>query len=164
MRSSAAVDPLSAATSSGHLNQSPRLSESSLVKPIFVVLNRASVGSEISVVPLVVPGGTGVDTADIRLERLARQGAGEDGCPARRGRPGAARRRGRGDAAGPRRRPSRGLPPVLYGRQSRFARDPSRLIGRGLGEVESVALGLMAKDMGLECWGMPNVEIVHANE
>jgi hypothetical protein len=23
---------------------------------------------------------------------------------------------------------------------------------------------LMAKDLGLECWGMPNVEIVHANE
>lgn len=56
------------------------------------------------------------------------------------------------------------FPPFLYGRQSRFARDPSPLIGRGVGEVESVALGLMAKDMGLECWGMPNLEIVHANE
>ena len=57
------------------------------------------------------------------------------------------------------------FPPYLYGRQSRFARDPSPLTGgRGIGEVETEGLGIMAKDMGHECWGMPNLEIVHRNE
>jgi hypothetical protein len=56
------------------------------------------------------------------------------------------------------------FPPYLYGRESRFARDPSPLTGRGVGEVESEALGLMAKDMGLECWGLPNLEVLHLNE
>ena len=56
------------------------------------------------------------------------------------------------------------FPPFLYGRASRFARDPSPLLGRGIGEVESEGLGLMAKDMGYECWGMPQLEIVHKNE
>jgi GT2 family glycosyltransferase len=56
------------------------------------------------------------------------------------------------------------FPPYLYGRQSRLARDPSPLTGRGVGEVESEGLGMMAKDMGHECWGMPNLEIVHPNE
>jgi hypothetical protein len=55
------------------------------------------------------------------------------------------------------------FPPYLYGRESRFARNPSPLTGRGVGEVESEALGLMAKDMGIECWGLPNLEILHAN-
>jgi hypothetical protein len=56
------------------------------------------------------------------------------------------------------------FPPFLYGRENRFARNPSPLIGRGVGEVESEALGLMAKDMGLECWGLPNLEIVHPRD
>ena len=56
------------------------------------------------------------------------------------------------------------FPPFLYGRESPFARNPSPLTGRGIGEVETEALGLMAKDMGLECWGMPNLEILHPNE
>ena len=56
------------------------------------------------------------------------------------------------------------FPPYLYGRESRFARNPTPLVGRGVGEVETEALGLMAKDMGVECWGMPNLEILHANE
>jgi hypothetical protein len=56
------------------------------------------------------------------------------------------------------------FPPYLYGRQSPFARDPSPFTGRGVGEVETEGLGLMAKDMGHECWGMPNLEIVHPNE
>jgi len=56
------------------------------------------------------------------------------------------------------------FPPYLYGRQSRFARDPNPMAGRGVGEVESEGLGLMAKDMGHECWGMPNLEVVHRNE
>jgi GT2 family glycosyltransferase len=56
------------------------------------------------------------------------------------------------------------FPPFLYGRESPFARNPSPLTGRGIGEVETEALGLMAKDMGIQCWGMPNLEVLHENE
>jgi GT2 family glycosyltransferase len=56
------------------------------------------------------------------------------------------------------------FPAFLYGRQSPFARDPSPLTLNGVGEVETEAFALMAKDMGYECWGMPNLEIVHLNE
>jgi Anp1 len=56
------------------------------------------------------------------------------------------------------------FPAYLYGRQSPFARDPSPYDDIGVGEVETEGLGLMAKDMGYECWGMPNLEIVHRNE
>jgi GT2 family glycosyltransferase len=53
------------------------------------------------------------------------------------------------------------FPPFLYGRQSPFARDPSPYDALGAGEVETEGLALMAKDMGYECWGMPDLEIVH---
>lgn len=56
------------------------------------------------------------------------------------------------------------FPPYLFGRESRLARDPSPFTQRGVGEVETEALGLMAKEMGYECWGMPNLEILHLNE
>lgn len=56
------------------------------------------------------------------------------------------------------------FPAYLYGRESPFARNPTPLVGRGVGEVETEGLGLMAKDMGVEVWGMPNLEIVHRNE
>jgi hypothetical protein len=57
------------------------------------------------------------------------------------------------------------FPPYLHGAQSRFARDPSPFTGgRGVGEVETEGFGIMAKDMGYECWGMPNLEIVHRNQ
>jgi Anp1 len=57
------------------------------------------------------------------------------------------------------------FPPYLYGRQSRFARQPSPLApDHGVGEVESEGLGLMAKDMGVECWGLPDLEILHLNQ
>ncbi|HEY5316885.1 MAG TPA: hypothetical protein VIJ20_02820 [Solirubrobacteraceae bacterium] len=56
------------------------------------------------------------------------------------------------------------FPPYLYGRESRFARDPSPFTASGIGEVETEGLGMMAKDMGIECWGLPNLEIVHRNE
>ncbi len=56
------------------------------------------------------------------------------------------------------------FPPYLYGRQSPFARAKSPFVNRGVGEVETEGLGIMAKDMGHECWGMPNLEIVHPNE
>ena len=56
------------------------------------------------------------------------------------------------------------FPAYLYGRPNRFARDPSPFTGgHGPGEVETEGLAIMAKDMGYECWGMPNLEIVHEN-
>ncbi len=55
------------------------------------------------------------------------------------------------------------FPPFLYGRASPLARDPTPMTGDGIGEVETEGLGLMARDMGYECWGMPNLEIVHAD-
>lgn len=56
------------------------------------------------------------------------------------------------------------FPTFLYGGENRFARDPNPWTGRGKGELESEGLGLMAKDMGRECWGMPGLEVVHRNE
>jgi hypothetical protein len=56
------------------------------------------------------------------------------------------------------------FPPYLYGRESRFARNPSPFVSEGVGEIETEGLGMMAKDMGIECWGLPNLEIVHRNE
>lgn len=55
------------------------------------------------------------------------------------------------------------FPGFLYGRRSPLARDPSPYDALGVGEVETEGLALMAKDMGYECWGMPNLEIVHPN-
>jgi hypothetical protein len=55
------------------------------------------------------------------------------------------------------------FPPFPYGRPNRFARDTNPLMGNGMGEVETEGLGLMAKDMGHECWGLPNLEVVHPN-
>ncbi len=52
------------------------------------------------------------------------------------------------------------FPPFLYGK-----RNP--LIRRGVffpsseGEIETEGLGVMASDMGYQCWGMPNLEILH---
>ena len=55
------------------------------------------------------------------------------------------------------------FPPMLYGAGSRWARNPHPVF-RAPGEVETEGLGIMAKDMGYECWGMPNLEIVHADQ
>lgn len=55
------------------------------------------------------------------------------------------------------------FPPYLHGAASRFARDPNPFGGGQAGEIETEGLAIMAKDMGYECWGMPNVEIIHPN-
>jgi peptide chain release factor subunit 1 len=47
------------------------------------------------------------------------------------------------------------FPPYPYGRANPAARP-------GQGELETEGLGLMARDMGHQCWGMPNLEIRHA--
>jgi hypothetical protein len=46
------------------------------------------------------------------------------------------------------------FPPFLYGLEN-------KLIRTGRGEVETEGLGVLAHDMGLECWGLPNLEIKH---
>jgi Anp1 len=56
------------------------------------------------------------------------------------------------------------FPAFPYGRPNPLARDPSPMLGVGVGEVESEGLGLMARDLGYECWGMPHLEVVHADE
>jgi hypothetical protein len=48
------------------------------------------------------------------------------------------------------------FPPCFYGRKSPTARD--------MGELETEGLGVMARDMGHQCWGMPHLEIRHARE
>lgn len=47
------------------------------------------------------------------------------------------------------------FPPFLYGRENDRARN-------GRGEVETEGLGIMARDMGYRCWGMPGLEVLHA--
>lgn len=51
------------------------------------------------------------------------------------------------------------FPAYLFGRPHPLVRP-----GVGGGEMETEGFGLMAHDMGYTCWGMPNLEIVHANE
>jgi len=56
------------------------------------------------------------------------------------------------------------FPPFFYGARSRFVREPHPLGGGIVGEIETEGLGIMAKDMGIECWGLPDLEIRHAKE
>lgn len=66
------------------------------------------------------------------------------------------------------------FPPFLYGRRSPLIRPSNGFARRGgilrfvtptgAGEVETEGFGILAHDMGHECWGMPNLEIRHRNE
>ncbi len=72
------------------------------------------------------------------------------------------------------------FPPYLYGKKSKLIRPANFFFAnnreaiKGLnkipgkirdnqfqGEMETEGLGIMAYDMGYECWGMPNLEILH---
>jgi hypothetical protein len=63
------------------------------------------------------------------------------------------------------------FPPFLYGRKNPLMRRNNRFLSQGgiyglirrksAGEIETEGLGLMAHDMGYECWGMPHLEIRH---
>jgi hypothetical protein len=53
------------------------------------------------------------------------------------------------------------FPAFPYGRRNPYARWPSPFTGQAGGEYETEGLGLMARDMGHQPWGMPNLEIVH---
>lgn len=54
------------------------------------------------------------------------------------------------------------FPPFPYGVESRLMRKPHPVWGAG--EIETEGLGIMAKDMGLECWGLPDLEVIHKAE
>ena len=52
------------------------------------------------------------------------------------------------------------FPPFPYGNASPNARSQHPVWGRG--EIETEGLGIMALDMGVQPWGLPDVQIVHA--
>jgi peptide chain release factor subunit 1 len=52
------------------------------------------------------------------------------------------------------------FPCFPYGAANPAARCPSPLAVDG--EIETEGLGIMARDMGYQCWGMPNLEVLHA--
>lgn len=56
------------------------------------------------------------------------------------------------------------FPSFFYGGRSRWVRDPHPLRGDLVGEIETEGLAIMAKDMGIECWGLPDLEIRHCAE
>ncbi len=56
------------------------------------------------------------------------------------------------------------FPSFPYGAASRAARRPHPLGPNVNGEIETEGLGIMAIDMGHQCWGMPNLEVLHAHD
>ncbi len=56
------------------------------------------------------------------------------------------------------------FPPFFYGGRSPWVREPHPLRGHALGEIETEGFAIMAKDMGAECWGLPDLEIFHASD
>lgn len=51
------------------------------------------------------------------------------------------------------------FPPFRYGLESPVARPRHPIWGRG--EIETEGLAMMAADMGLQCWGLPDYEVIH---
>jgi Anp1 len=56
------------------------------------------------------------------------------------------------------------FPPFFYGQANAAVRRHHPLFGTAAGELETEGLAIMARDMGVQCWGMPNLEIIHRNE
>jgi peptide chain release factor subunit 1 len=54
------------------------------------------------------------------------------------------------------------FPPFFYGGENPAIRRPHPLGPHVCGELETEGLGIMAIDMGCQCWGMPNLEVLHA--
>lgn len=54
------------------------------------------------------------------------------------------------------------FPPFLYGRPHPSVRHPGPWGARNAGEIETEGLGLMASDMGHQCWGLPDLEVLHS--
>ncbi len=56
------------------------------------------------------------------------------------------------------------FPPFLYGKHNPKVRERSDIFMPGeLGELETEGLGILAADMRIQCWGLPNLEIIHAD-
>lgn len=53
------------------------------------------------------------------------------------------------------------FPPYRYGVENSAIRPRHDVWGRG--EVETEGLGVMAQDMGYQCWGLPDLEVIHAS-
>jgi hypothetical protein len=51
------------------------------------------------------------------------------------------------------------FPPFPYGVQNPRIRDSHPVWGRG--EIETEGFGIMASDMGIQCWGLPDYEVLH---
>lgn len=52
------------------------------------------------------------------------------------------------------------FPPYRYGVESPAIRTQHPVWGRG--EIETEGLAAMARDMGAQCWGLPDLQVVHA--
>lgn len=50
------------------------------------------------------------------------------------------------------------FPPFPYGLRNEKIRDRTEW---GAGELETEGLGIMAADMGIQCWGLPDLEVYH---
>ena len=53
------------------------------------------------------------------------------------------------------------FPPFFYGKGSEAIRRRHPLFGHAAGEIETEGLAIMARDMGVQCWGLPDLEIIH---
>ncbi|HEX5454569.1 MAG TPA: hypothetical protein VFX06_12315 [Stellaceae bacterium] len=55
------------------------------------------------------------------------------------------------------------FPPFPYGAANPAVRHPHPLGEQFRGEIETEGLGILAMDMGYQCWGMPNLEVLHSD-
>jgi peptide chain release factor subunit 1 len=53
------------------------------------------------------------------------------------------------------------FPAFRYGLANPLRRRPHPIWGEG--EIETEGFALMARDMGSQCWGLPDFEILHAS-
>lgn len=51
------------------------------------------------------------------------------------------------------------FPPFPYGTASKRIRERAGVWGQG--EIETEGLGILASDMGVQCWGLPDLEVLH---
>jgi hypothetical protein len=54
------------------------------------------------------------------------------------------------------------FPPFRYGLRNDRIRPQHPIWGAG--EIETEGFGIMAQDMGYQCWGLPDLEVIHAAE
>ncbi len=54
------------------------------------------------------------------------------------------------------------FPAFRYGLRNTAIRDPHPVWGAG--EIETEGLAMLARDMGYQCWGLPDLEIIHASD